>query len=65
MKSDLIKIIDVLLDSPADEPDMAAIKNIAYTTPLPVTLLAEVVRLMWLAGESPADFDKEICALYE
>lgn len=65
MKSDLIKILDVLFDQPKHEPDMAAIKNIAATTPLPVTLLAEVVRLMWLCGENPDEFDKEVSALYE
>lgn len=65
MKSDLIKILDVLLDEPNNSPDMAAIKNIAATTPLPVTLLAEVVRLMWLACERPHEFDEAVLALYE
>lgn len=65
MKSDLIKILDVLLDSPAEEPDMAAIKNIAATTPLPVTLLAEVVRLLWMSAEKPQEFDNAIMELLE
>lgn len=65
MKSDLIKILDVLMDSPETAPDMAAIKNIAALTPLPVTLLAEVVRLMWLAAERPSEFDEAVFALYE
>lgn len=65
MKSDLIKVLDVLMDSPDTEPDMAAIKNIAALTPMPVTLLAEVVRLMWLACERPHEFDSAVLALYE
>lgn len=65
MKTDLISVIDILLDEPGVEPDLAAIKTIAYSTSKPVALMAEVVRLLWLAAEKPEEFDKEICALYE
>lgn len=65
MKSDLIAIIDVLLDIPSSEPDLAAVKNIAATTEAPIELLAQVVRLLWLAGERPEQFDAEISELYE
>lgn len=65
MKSDLIAIIDVLLDIPSSEPDLAAVKNIAATTETPIELLAQVVRLLWLSGERPEQFDAEISELYE
>lgn len=65
MKSDLIKILDVLFDEPSHEPDLSAVRNIAATTYYPITLMAEVVRLMWLAAERPAEFDEAVSALYE
>lgn len=65
MKSDLIAILDILLDDPSHEPDLAAIKTIAYTTNQPIALMAEVVRLLWLAAEKPEEFDKAVVALYE
>lgn len=65
MKTDLIRILDIVMDDPKTTPDLAAIKTIAYSTSKPVALMAEVVQLLWLAAEKPEEFDKEICALYE
>jgi hypothetical protein len=65
MKSDLIAIIDTLLDDPTCEPDLAAIKTIAATTHAPITLMAEVVRLMWLCAERPSEFDAAVMDLYD
>lgn len=65
MKYDLIAILDTVMDQPNVEPDLAAVKTIAYTTNQPIALMAEVVRLLWLAAEKPEEFDKAVCALYE
>ena len=65
MKSDLIKIIDVLFDDPKHEPDLAVVKNIAAATDKPIALMAEVVRLLWLADERPDEFGEALVALYE
>lgn len=65
MKSDLIRILDVCFDNPSEAPDLAAVKNIAAATDKPITLMAELVHLLWLAAEREPDFDKAVCALYE
>lgn len=65
MKSDLIAILDIVMDDPSHEPDLAAVKTIAATAEKPIALMAEVVRLLWLAAEREQEFDKAVVALYE
>lgn len=65
MKADLIRILDVCMDDPCHEPDLAAIKTIAGSTDKPIALMAEVVKLLWLAAERPDAFDQAVSALYE
>lgn len=64
MKTDLIRILDIVMDDPKTTPDLAAIKTIAYSTSKPVALMAEVVQLLWLAAERPREFDDAVLELY-
>lgn len=65
MKSDLIAVLDVLFDNPSVAPDLEAVKNIASGSEHPVELMAELVRLLWLADEKPFEFDDAVVELYE
>lgn len=65
MKTDLIQVLDVLMDSPEESPDMNAISAIAAGTDKPIALMCALVEMLWLASEKPEEFDEAVCALYE
>lgn len=65
IKSEVIQVLDVLMDDPATEPDMNVISQIAAGSKTPIGLLQDVVYLLWLSAERPEEFDKAVVGLYE
>lgn len=64
-KSEIIRVLDVLLDDPQSGPDMNVISQIAAGSSTPIGLLQDVVYLLWLCAERPLEFDEAVVGLYE
>lgn len=65
MKTELIQVLDVVMNEPERSPDLSAISAIAAGSKRPISLMCELVHMLWLASEHPEEFDKAVCALYE
>lgn len=65
MDSELMQVLDILMDDPTSEPDTSAVSAVIAGSSKPIALVQGLVRLLWLAAERPDEFDTEVVALCE
>lgn len=65
MNTELMQIMDILLDDPATEPDLNAVSAVIAGSAKPIALVQGLVHLLWLAAEKPDLFDSEVVRLLD
>lgn len=57
---ELAQILDILWDEPGHAPDMNLVSHVVAGSAQPIRLLQDVVYVLWLALETPQEFDKVV-----
>ena len=64
MNTELIQIMDILMDEPGQYPDLSAVSAVVAGSERPITLVQGLVYLLWLSAERPEEFDSEVVRLF-
>ena len=64
MNTELIQIMDILMDEPGQYPDLSAVSAVVAGSEKPIALVQGLVYLLWLSAERPEEFDSEVVRLF-
>ena len=64
MNTELIQIMDILMDEPSQYPDLSAVSAVVAGSERPIALVQGLVYLLWLSAERPEEFDSEVVRLF-
>ena len=64
MNTELIQIMDILMDEPSQYPDLSAVSAVVAGSEMPIALVQGLVYLLWLSAERPGGFDSEVVRLF-
>lgn len=65
MNTEIIQIMDILMDDPNSYPDLDAVSAVVAGSTKPIALVKGLAYLLWLSAERPDEFDSELSRLMD